>query len=137
MTEGRDRAWWLVLIVSLALGALLRVGAFTGVRTADDHYHLAMIERDYPAPRSPFALYDFIQDSPREHRALLDAGIFPWWTQPGMRLAVMRPLSSVTLWVDHALVGRNFTFAHAHSMLWWCAMLVAASRVGTGEGRGG
>lgn len=129
MTEGRDRAWWLVLIVSLVLGVVLRAGAFAGVRTADDHYHLAMIERDYPAPRSPFALYDFIQDSPREHRALLDAGIFPWWTQPGMRLAVMRPLSSATLWADHALAGRNLTFAHAHSMLWWCAMLVAASRV--------
>ena len=73
MTEGRDRAWWLVLIVSLVLGVVLRAGAFAGVRTADDHYHLAMIERDYPAPRSPFALYDFIQDSPREHRALLVA----------------------------------------------------------------
>ena len=51
---------------------------------------------------------------------------FPWWSDPGLTMRFMRPLSSVLLWVDHWLFADAPLPQHLHSFLWWVAVVVAA-----------
>lgn len=110
----------------IALGVALRARAIGFTRVADDWYHLSMVEGSYPVRRAPWELYDFIRATPAEHAALLARGTFPWWTDPDLHIAAWRPLASLTLSLDHALWARNTVGAHAHSLAWLAALLVAA-----------
>jgi len=109
----------------LLLGVVLRAPSLSVGRLGDDWYHLSMIERTYPVPRSATNLYDFVRDDPAEHRALRDRGVFPWWTTPSLKLSPWRPLTSATLALDHALFGRSPVGPHAVSLAAWAALLLA------------
>jgi hypothetical protein len=55
----------------------------------------------------------------------MNEGVFPWWTDPGVRLAFFRPLSGITHWIDwHWLDGKT-GWMHLHSFGWYAALLGA------------
>lgn len=43
----------------------------------------------------------------------------PWWTNPELRLCYFRPLSSLTLALDHRLFANHPAAAHVHGLLWF------------------
>ena len=86
----------------------------------DDHAQRAMVQGRYPLySGSPFDLYDFISEANRSQ--LLEQGIIPWWTQPGLVVRFFRPLSSALVWVDNRVFGGLTVEEHVHSFLWWAA----------------
>src|SRR5579883_3327065 len=105
----------LVLVATIAV--LVHLPVLLTPYVLDDHVQAAMIDGSFPVARSPFDLYDFVDDGDRQ--PLLDRGILPWWTHPGLTVRFLRPLSSALLWADHRLFGRDPAAAHVHSLLWW------------------
>ncbi len=120
MTAGRRLPWWSLLLVGVVLfSPAVRTGFLL-----DDYLHIAMVERTFPAERSAFDLYDFVDDGVRP--ALMERGLLPWWAHPKLTLRFLRPLSSALLWVDHTVFGRAPLPMHLHSLAWWVAAAVAA-----------
>jgi hypothetical protein len=116
---GRRVLWGLPAAVAL----VVHIPALGSPFLIDDYAHQAMADGHYPGSTGPWALYDFIQDSNRA--ALIDRGVFPWWTDPRLVVRFFRPVPSALLWIDHRLFGSHAFWPHVHSLLWW-ALAVAA-----------
>jgi len=96
---------------------------------SDDWDHYAMASGAYPVARAPWDFYRFISADPIERQALSASGRLPWWSDPEIRIAFLRPLASVSIWGDHALLGTSQRLAHVHSLLWWWLGALAAAAV--------
>jgi hypothetical protein len=95
----------------------------------DDLSHRLMLEGKDPGYSGGwFGLYDFTPPAFPANRAI-DLGLFPWFSDPGLSLRFFRPLSSVSLALDHALFGRNAVLAHLQTLLWLLALVAVASRL--------
>ena len=95
--------------------------------SSDDLTHRLLLEGKVPGyTRGWLGLYDF---TPPElpASAMVEQGLFPWFTAPDFSLRFLRPLSSFTLGVDNFLFGRNAVAAHAHSVLWMLVIAAAAA----------
>ena len=124
-TDHTQRLWTLSLAAALLLGVGLRVEALgSGFRT-DDYVHLAMLEGRFAIERAPWDLYWFSGRDAPETVALIDSGYLPWWTHEDHRVAMLRPLSSLLIALDHALFDRNAVAYHVHSLLWLVGLLLA------------
>jgi hypothetical protein len=51
--------------------------------------------------------------------------LVPWWTSPETRLAFWRPLSSLLVLFDVAVLKEGATALHVHSLLWYLALVGA------------
>ena len=103
----RQRAPAVVLSAVLALGLLgaiaVRWPAVSSGYQDDDYIQDAMLDGAFWIERGPLDLFWFGGRNPGEQRALIDHGYLPWWTQPEHRVAMMRPLASGLLALEHAL----------------------------------
>lgn len=116
------RAWSAIGLLAVILVVLRLPVLDTGLHM-DDMAQRAMVHRDYPVPRAAWDLYTFSTGDPREVETLVRAGALPWWSDAELRLSALRPLASVLVWVDIAVLDARG--AHVHSLLWWFAMLAA------------
>jgi len=110
-------------------GLALAAPALTVDFSADDHLH-RVISRPDPGidglhPR-PLDLFVFSAGASADTIKLRDAGAYPWWTDPDLRLSFMRPLSSATHAVDHALWPDSSTAQLGHNLMWLALALVVA-----------
>lgn len=112
------------LTLLLLAGAAVFAPALLSNYLLDDYLHASMLHGTFPVERSPFELYDFVNDADRA--VLVGRGLLPWWSDPGLTIRFMRPLSSALLWVDHRLFGDAPLPQHLHSFVWWIAVVVAA-----------
>lgn len=113
------------MIVLLA-GIALAAPALTADFTADDHLHRLLLRDDpgVPGLRSrPLDLFVFANGDAKDNAKMVDAGLFPWWTDPHLRLAFLRPLSSATHAVDHALWPDTAALHLAHNLAWHALVL--------------
>lgn len=110
----------LVLAVLCFLPAL-GVGFF-----GDDFIMLAALDGAPPCMCGPGNLYHYSSGLPEEVAARVHDGTFPWWTASDLKVALWRPLTSATLRLDHALFGRWAPGYHAHSLLWFLALVAIA-----------
>src|SRR6185503_14875822 len=108
------RRWPLALVLLLGLVVqlpTLRVGFF-----ADDYVHQLVLADD--GPRSPiprWSLYDF--GSAAEWAEFGRAtGSLPWWTSSDWKIRFFRPLTSLSLGLDHALWGEHALGYHITSL---------------------
>lgn len=122
---GHPRATlWIIAIAIAFVLPCLNVGF-----AADDHVQRVAAIEDAQIPefvRGPLDLFTFSSGSTAETAALRDAGIFGWWVAPDLRLSFLRPLSSLTHYVDYALWPEAAWAAYLHSILWFGLLLVAA-----------
>lgn len=96
---------------------------------SDDLIQRLMLEGRVPGYTGGWiGLYDFTPPS-FSTPVQIREGYFPWFTHPGLSLRFLRPLSSATLALDHALFGRSAFFAHLHSVLWMAALAGVAGRL--------
>jgi hypothetical protein len=119
----RMPSWGGVALLLLA-GVVIFWPALRAEFALDDHAHAAMVAGTFPAPRAPYDLYNLIDDTSRG--PLLERGVLPWWTRPELTIRFFRPLSSVLRWADYKLLGDRPFAHHAHSFLWWIALVFAA-----------
>jgi hypothetical protein len=110
--------------LAVALLVLVRIPTLVTPFTMDDYAQIAMMDGDYPSAHTgPFDQYDFVDDADRT--ALMERGILPWWIHPKLVVRFFRPLSSLLLYIDHHLFGRNALACHVHSLAWWALACVA------------
>lgn len=120
---GARYAPWIVIAIGIALAA----PSLTADFAADDHLHRVISRSDPAIPglhARPLDLFVFANGNPTDNVALRDEGLFPWWADPSLRLSFMRPISSATHAVDHALWPDNSTAQLAHNLLWHALALV-------------
>jgi hypothetical protein len=70
-------------------------------------------------------VFNFFDGEPERTRRMLDLGLLPWWTDPGVRVAFWRPLGALTHWLDHTLWREHPVLMHAHSLVWLAALIAA------------
>lgn len=99
-------------------------GLFAGY-ALDDYAHLAMLSGEYPLERGWWDLFNFVDGTPGEVSALQAFGSLPWWADPNLRLAALRPLASLLTAIDVWLFGHNPVVAHLHSLAWLFALFAA------------
>ena len=115
----RPAPWLFPLLV----GLVLSIPTLTVGLTFDDLIHRLSLEGQLEVlPASWFTLYDFTGRglTPRQ---LADLGAVPWFVQADLSLRFFRPLSSLTLALDHAAFGRWSLPAHLHSLVWLAVLL--------------
>ncbi len=116
---------WLPLAAILL--ALLLVSPCLGIGPmGDDFMQMARVDERLHAPGfayAPFDLFTFVSGDPTQRAVLREEGVFGWWMAPDFRMSFWRPLSSLTHVLDHLVWPRSWALAHAHSMLWFAALL--------------
>lgn len=61
----------------------------------------------------------FVAVGPSKNRtALLNYGALPWWTGPQYKVALFRPLATLTHWIDSHWLGDSLLWMHAHNVIW-------------------
>jgi hypothetical protein len=106
---------------------LLRLPALEFGFTVDDYAQLGMMKGFYPVPRAPLQLFTFSDGTPEENEALRQAGFFPFWSHPELRISMFRPLSSALMWLDLAWFGLDAYAYHLHGLAWWLCLLGLAA----------
>lgn len=128
---GADLPWWqrrwapaLVILLGVLLHAqVLGFGFF-----ADDWGQQLVLEQPIPGARlQPWSLYDF--GTRADVARALGEDVLPWWTDPAWKARFFRPLSSLVLWFESALLGRNAPARHALGLLWHALFLALAWRL--------
>src|ERR1700710_1705946 len=89
--SSRLRRPWISLLLLFAAGVIIYLPALRSPYFLDDYVHAWMAEGTFPTRRSPFDLYNFINDADRP--VLVARGMLPWWTDPGLSIRFFRPLS--------------------------------------------
>jgi hypothetical protein len=112
-----------VFAISLA-GLCLRAPVLQTGFIVDDYAQLAMMAGTYPVARAPLGLFTFSDGEATENQALKDAGFFPWWTHPELKISLFRPLASALMWLDRLCFGADPLLYHLHSAAWWLGMSI-------------
>jgi hypothetical protein len=118
---GHRRAMPLIVVV-----AVLGVGnsLWSGLG-ADDHIHRLSLRGSTTIAglmRAPLDLFRFA--SPEYNRSLMEQGVFPWWSDPDVRLSFFRPITSFTHLLDHWLWPESAFMAHAQTVAWFVALVL-------------
>lgn len=105
----------------------------------DDLFHRAKLlepselpERFYDMRLSPpdsgklsGVLRDMYDIAPTESdvEVFKDFGLLPWWTAEDFRGSNWRPLTAFTHWLDYQLYPNSPVLMHAHSLIWFAAVI--------------
>jgi hypothetical protein len=116
-----------------ALVALLLLSpSLTGGFLLDDYSFQLTLHPSTQAAglgRAGWDLFNF-EDGRGDHFARAMArGIWPWWTVPDFRLAFIRPLSSSLHAFEFTHLRAHPWLMHAHSLLWYAALVLAVGAV--------
>jgi hypothetical protein len=124
----RLRARWLIVGVALLLAS---PSLFTGL-CADDFIHQLLMRKD-PGIAGfafrPLDLFAFANGDPSRTHQLIDAGMYPWWTDPGVVLAFFRPITSATHYLDHLLWPSQPVLMHLHNLVWFALLLLVVGAI--------
>jgi hypothetical protein len=113
-------------------GVLLALPAIGSRRVFDDHV-LELIARrsgEVVAPTTGIDLFLFANGRAHDNLALMAEGsMLPWWTDPELKIAFYRPLSSLLHRLDYALWPAHAELMYVHTLLWFGALLALAVRL--------
>ena len=104
------------------IAALLAIGLtlptlWNGL-TFDDYFHRLVLQGNttiVPSCSSPLNLFCFNDGDAEEHQRLMNIGARPWWSRDETKLCFLRPLSSITQWLDYQLWPDNPALMHVCS----------------------
>lgn len=119
----------LPLVLALIAMALASPSIWIGLQ-GDDYAHKAVLQGHPDTVHvfpSRMAIFDFASGDPSRVDAMMDIGLFPWWTYREIRLNFWRPLTVLTHWADYNFWPSLPWLMHVQSLLWFGAMIVAAS----------
>jgi len=121
----------LIPLLVAALGVFLCISSlWLGLQ--NDDYILCLVLSDPPLDpewtRSPFNVFSFVDGDEKLIRRAVEEGRIPWWTHPKLKLAFLRPVTSITHWVDFRIWPNQPWLMHVQSLLWFAGAIVAAAR---------
>src|SRR5450631_2437059 len=119
--------------VIVAVATLLAASSLGGGRTLDD-WVLAVVARGQGSAlglaNNRWDCFTFTTGNPLANQRLMDRGVLlPWWTARDLKVAFFRPLAAATHVLDEALWRNSPVALHAHSLLWFSALLVSVWKV--------
>lgn len=114
--------------VTLVIAVALYLPALSAGFLADDFLQIALFD-GIAGQRAPWALYSLFEADPVATAAHMQRGDLPWWTTADFRFVQLRPLSSLLLALDHALLPHRAWPHHLHSLAWLVAALLGARAV--------
>jgi hypothetical protein len=113
-----------VLLLALVISApTIAIGFY-----ADDYVLLSYLARRIPGSPPWYDLYNFFDGDALRTQANLVSG-FPWWTDPGLKLHLVRPLASALFTLEHAVFGHAPLGYHLVSIALYVALVAAAGRL--------
>ncbi|WP_437496111.1 hypothetical protein [Sorangium sp. So ce1099] len=114
-----------VLLLTAVLAApSIAVGFY-----ADDYHFFAFLSKKYPGSPPWYDLYRFLTGDARTTRALIEMSGVPWWTDPEIRIHLVRPLASALLALQRALFGDASLPYHLVSIALYLALVAAAGKL--------
>jgi hypothetical protein len=122
----RSAAWAII-----AAGLLLCAPAVVTGLILDDNFHavaLGSANGDGHTKRAPWDAYTFAGSKTQIHQMVEDS-VYPWWSDPQARLSFFRPLTSLTLWLDHQVWPKSPVLMHMQSLFWYGLLLFVIARV--------
>jgi hypothetical protein len=116
----------MVLVAALLAIVLTAPSLFAGM-AFDDFFQKLRAQGKDPFGHHPLDIFTFCW-GPADVVKARETGIFPWFTQPQTRLAFLRPLASVTQYLDYTLWPQKPWLMHLQNLAWYGAAvaLVAA-----------
>ncbi len=123
-----------VALAIIALGVLVHLPSLGWGFMWDDFYHQLVLNDELPGLRATaWNLYDF--DLRAQAGAVLyDVGLPPWWIDRDFYVRFLRPVTSASLVLDHALYGRWAPGYHMTSLALFAVVLGLAWRLLLGLG---
>ena len=115
---------------AIAVAVTLALPSLTTGLSADDWLQHLVARQLHPfggVPSSRYDLFSFVGHDPRDTLAGIDAGELPWWTDPAVKLAFWRPLSSLTHVVDWTVWPDSPLLMHAQNLVWFALALLAVA----------
>ncbi len=92
----------------------------------DDHFLRLVMSAPADSEFTAMEGFSTLKDA-EANRRYRDLGYLPWWTPDDFRLAFFRPLSLATMRLDYRLWPESAPLMHAHSLLWFGALVAAAA----------
>jgi hypothetical protein len=93
----------------------------------DDYLWWLVLQRHSPLGQGLPPLlhvYNFIPAG-LDGEVLKASGMLTWWADPDLRIALFRPLTVVTMMLDHVIAPRAYWLHHLHSLLWYGGAVAA------------
>lgn len=112
-------------LVAAVLVFLLTLPALGAGFILDDYYHRTVLLekprfRELLGP--PSAMFRFFRGDPVRTGRLVDMGVFPWWTYPGVKAEFLQAITVLTHRLDYLLWPDSPVLMHAHSLFWLAAV---------------
>ncbi|WP_437901158.1 hypothetical protein [Sorangium sp. So ce124] len=114
-----------VLLAALALALPTVAIAFY----ADDYILFCYLAKLIPASPPWYDLYNFFPGAPEETRAAVSISGLPWWTDPELRIHLVRPLASALFTLERAVFGDTPLGYHLVSIALYVALVAAVGRL--------
>jgi hypothetical protein len=118
-------AKWPLIATSLAALVVLSQLPFTHLKM-DDFIHRTELRGTLPLI-ARWDLFRFFSGNPAETRALVDAGLSPWFVAPDLKLGFFRPLSTLLAAFDDAVFDGFAPGYLLHGGLWYLALCALAA----------
>lgn len=119
-------ALWLATTLSILLAA----GTLNDGFTFDDRVHRAIVQQSSPLLHgSPVDLFRTATGDKDQVGDLVEAGAFPWFTVPDLRVAFFRPLASLSHALDYRLWPDAAWLMHLQNILLYAALVALAGLV--------
>lgn len=117
-------------IVAALVAIALVLPSLSGGWATDDYYHQFAILAPGSAReicRSPMDMFRFFDGDPARAQKFMDMGLVPWWTYPGIKGSFWRPVTVLTHCLDYRLWPTSAALMHAHSILWYGALVAVVA----------
>ena len=118
--------------VVIVIGMIPLLGAFGVGLLMDDHLHRIMMDGDPAMPCAkvaPWDLYVLIPESREFIDRSVELGTAVWWRAQEFQISFLRPISSLSLYLDHLLFPGNAIWMHAVSLLWTALLFLMVARL--------
>ncbi len=124
----RFRAWIVALaqsrhfpLVASVLAALLASPSLGVGWLQDDYYHRAVLLPGSPYREllgSPAEMFRFFRGDPARTGRIMDAGLFPWWTDRTLKAEFLQALTVLTHRLDYVFWPDSPALMHAQNLFW-------------------
>lgn len=116
-------SWYHPLLLA-GLAIFLTLPALGAGLQFDDHLQRQTLARQPDLASALMNFFRFLDHNPAATSRLIEEGLLPWWTLPQLQIAFWRPLAALTHWLDNRLWPQAPLLMHAHSLLWFGALIM-------------
>ncbi len=119
----------LPLYLGLLTVALVSPSFFVGLNLDDFLHRYCGLELPGSKEICPsyLSFFTIIPGVPRLTHRLMEDGFAPWWTNENLRVAFLRPVTSLTHRLDYLLFPESPFLMHLHSALWLAGAVYVAT----------